>query len=66
MYYVALDNSLQLSYFFLWLPVCFAFFLRYRKDPVKNAFMRNRIFYINFFQLSAWMWANYKKGIAVE
>jgi len=62
MYYVALENSLQLSYFFLWLPVCFAFFLRYRKDPVGNAQMKNRIIGINIFQLSAWIWASYKKG----
>ena len=66
LYYVAMDNSLQLSYFFLWVPICFAFFARYRRDPVNNAHMRNRILYINTIQLSFWLWANYKKGLAMS
>ena len=65
LYYVALENSLQISYFFLWVPICFAFFARYRRDPVKNSHMRTRIFYINMIQLPFWLWANYKKGEAM-
>ena len=34
-------------YMFLWVPVSFAFYAKYKQDPVKNHFMRFRILSIH-------------------
>ena len=65
MYYVALDSTLGMSYFFLWLPISIAFYAKYRSNPKQNGQMFSRIVFIQAIQLPAWYYASYKKRITV-
>ena len=46
MYYVALDSTLGMCYFFLWLPISIAFYAKYRSNPKQNGQMFQRVFFI--------------------
>ena len=57
MYWASLENSLTLSYMFLWIPLTFAFYAKYKQDMVANAIYRNRIVTIHLFQLPLLMYS---------
>jgi len=66
MTYVALENSLKLSYIFLWFPACVFFYVQFRRDPVKYAHNRFKILISNMIQLPALIWAMSKRDAVVD
>ena len=58
-YYNALENSLIVSYMFLWTPLSVAFWMKYRQDPANNRIFKIRMLTIHFFQLPILIYANF-------
>jgi len=65
-YYNSLTTTLSLSYLFLWVPVSFAFYAKYRQDRIANAPLRFRIMSIHAIQLPVIIYAQNKKNTCLE
>jgi len=50
-YWNTMDNSLTICYMFLWIPLSFAFYAKYKQDRIKNAMYSSRIITIHLVQL---------------
>ena len=47
MYYNALENSLVVSYLFLWTPLSLVFYMKFKQDPVNNRMFKSRLLTIH-------------------
>ena len=50
-YWNSITNTLSTFYLFLWVPISFAFYAKYRQNPVENHHMRFRVLSIHLVQL---------------
>ena len=48
-YYNALENSLVVSYLFLWTPLSLVFYMKFKQDPVNNRIFKSRLLTIHIF-----------------
>ena len=56
-YWKGLEGSMFSFTFFFWTPLCLAFYLKYKQDPIKNAHLARRIFFIQAIQLPSWFYS---------
>ena len=48
-YYNALENSLIVSYIFLWTPLSLMFYMKFKQDPTANNIYKTRLMTIHIF-----------------
>ena len=65
-YYDSLTTTLSLCYLFLWVPVSFMFYAKYRQDRIANHHLRFRIMSIHCIQIPVIIYAQNKKNTCLE